>query len=77
MEKLAHISGVHHGLGKQYQQATEFYALYHEKLTIAQGAMLQAYGTLEKQTVLQKMKILTNYQLYKKGVIRKAGQILL
>lgn len=75
--KLAHINEVHRGLVKQYQQAAEFDAVYHEKLTTEQRAMLRAYSLLEKQTILQKMKILTNYQLYKKGIVRKVGQILL
>lgn len=38
--------------------------------------MINAYGFLKNDSI-KKFSVLTKYQLYKKGFIRKAGQVLL
>ncbi len=77
IQKLRRMKEIHVGLLEQYHQAREFLNLYEKLLKPEQKALLQAYGSLENSGVLKKFNVLTNYQLYKKGFIRKAGQVLL
>lgn len=77
IQKLRRMKEIHAGLLEQYHQAREFLSLYEKLLKPEQKALLQVYGSLENSGVLKKLNVLTNYQLYKKGFIRKAGQVLL
>lgn len=77
IQKLRRMKEIHANLLEQYHQAREFLSLYEKLLKPEQKALLQAYSSLENSGVLKKINVLTNYQLYKKGFIRKAGQVLL
>lgn len=75
--KLSNITDVHQGLAKQYRQANEFAQIYQDILPAKQQDMLNAYGALICSNPLQRVALLTKYRLYKKGIARKLGQILL
>ena len=76
IQKLKKKEKIHQGLVKQYRQADEFLNIYNLLLTDSQQNMLQAYAGLEQGNLLQKAAVLTKHRLYKKGIVRKAGQIL-
>lgn len=75
--KLTGAKEIHQGLVKQYRQVAEFLEIYQDLLSAEQQQMLQAYSLLEHQPIWKKYKTLKKYHLYKKGIIRVLGQILL
>ena len=64
------------GLIKQYRQADEFSKIYKNVLNPKQQELLQAYGDLDSCNLAKKIHMLTKYKLYKRGFVRKVGQIL-
>lgn len=76
-QKLKNINEIHAGLVKQYQQAKEFFQVYHSLLNQEQKEMLEVYSTFEEKSAVSKLLLLRKHQLYKNGFIRRAGQILL
>ncbi|MBQ2777175.1 MAG: glycosyltransferase family 2 protein [Peptococcaceae bacterium] len=77
LKKIAHLQDVHSGLVEQYKQAAEFLRIYDVYLNAEQKEMLYAYSTFEEKNAVSKYKALKKYALYKKGFVRKLGQILL
>lgn len=77
IQKLNETKEIHAGLVQQYQQAAEFLEMYDTKLSLSQKQLLNAYASMTNANVLRKLVILNKYHLYKKGLVRKLGQILL
>lgn len=77
LRKMRQLKEIHIELVKQYKQANEFFNIYNLRLSAEQQNMLQAYAELENGNIVQKAIVLTKYRLYKKGFVRKLGQILL
>ena len=61
----------------KYRQAAIFLKLYKSFLNREQHHILYSYVSLEYSNLLQKIVVLTNCRLYKKGIVRKLGQIIL
>lgn len=77
LSKLTALRKVHMALEKQYRQAEEFFEIYKAALNVQQKMLLKDYASLKNSGIFRKTKVLTKHDLYKKGIIRKAGQILL
>ena len=60
----------------KYGQAKAFLYMYETGLTSEQQTLLTAYGGLVHSNPVKKAIVLTKYRLYKKGFVRKLGQIL-
>ena len=65
------------GQKNKYRQAENFLHMYEAKLNTKQQELLTAYGGLESKNFIKRAVVLTKYRLYKKGFVRKLGQILL
>lgn len=77
LKKMRQMNEIHAGLVNQYRQAEEFLKLYDVSLSKEQKVILKDYASLKNSDVFRKTRVLTRHDLYKKGFIRKAGQILL
>ena len=77
LRKLCNVETVHQALMRQYHQTAEFYLIYKNVLNTMQQELLAAYASLGDSNPIRKTVVLTKYRLYKKGIIRKVGQILL
>lgn len=67
---------IHSILVTYYRQAAEFNEMYKSQLQKEQSEMLKAYASLENQRIWGKILILRKYNLFKKELVRKLGQIL-
>lgn len=65
------------GQRKRYKQASEFLQQYEKDLTKNQKQLLYEFIGLKDAFFLHKLFVLARYKLFKKGMIRKLGQILL
>lgn len=74
--KLSSGKEIHQGLVQQYQQAEEFLNLYEEHLPLQQKQMLKDYASLEEANIFRKFEVLNQYSLFKKGILKKIGQII-
>lgn len=75
--KLTGAKEIHQGLVAQYRQTEEFLKIYQTKLNSEQQQMLKIYAEFEQKTIFQKLFYLKKYQLWKKGFVRKVGQLLM
>ena len=66
-----------YGQRKRYRQAAEFLEQFRDILPEQHQQLLYDYSALEDANLLRKIFVLTRYHLYKKGVFRKIGQIIL
>jgi len=71
------IDKSHQSLINLYKQSDEFLCCYNKELNSYQKEVLAAYAGLEYSNLAQKVAVLTEHDLYKKGFFRKLGQILL
>lgn len=76
INRMTKLNRVRCDLYKQYLQAAEFCNIYEHQLSEEQKKMLRSFSGLQKSNVLKRLIILTRYNLYKKGIVRKLGQIL-
>lgn len=77
LKKMQQLDEIHAGLLGQYRQAEEFFEIYKDALNVQQQMVLKDYASLKNSGIFRKAKVLTKHDLYKKGIIRKAGQTLL
>jgi len=75
--KLINLDKIHRSHIHLYRQADEFLHIYRNELDAEQQELLTAYGGLESKNFIKRAVVLTKYRLYKKGFVRKLGQILL
>lgn len=75
--KLTRIKGIHQSLVAEYRQAEEFLEIYWSKLSAEQCQMLKTYAGFEQKTFFQKLFYLKKYHLWKKGIVRVMGQLLM
>jgi len=75
-EKLGNLEKVHKGLVAQYRNAGEFKRVYGDKMTKEQIEMLDCYSRFDSMNIFQRLYYLKKYGLFKKGIVRKIGQLL-
>lgn len=59
-----------------YDMCEEFSQVYKSRLSQKQYEILSRYGKMKGYNKLKKLKTIVKYRIWKKGLIRKAGQIL-
>ena len=76
VRKVFGTKEIHAILVMYYTQAAEFYKLYKPQLQEEQREMLKAFSSLEDKNIIRKIFVMKKYHLFKKGIVRKLGQIL-
>lgn len=75
VNRMTKLHQVRRDLRKQYLQAEEFSNIYEYQLSEEQKKLLRSFSGLQRSNALKRLIVLTQYALYKKGIVRKLGQI--
>jgi hypothetical protein len=77
MKRLVDLNGVKQDMSALFLQASEFLERYRGDLATSDDSMLEAFVSVPSMALPRRLRIFCRYHIWKYGIIRKAGQLLI